>query len=107
MPEVRQLLEFLELIERNQPVHAYGLAVVLGNPLHVTLTWKWLKYLLELEILLKVEDDGRRTSRKMYTLTSRGVRLLAALKETWGDKRSLTVQQFTWKKGQQPKKVAK
>ena len=74
MPEVRQLLEFLELIKKNQPVHAYGLAVVLGNPLHVTLTWKWLKYLQELEILVKVEDDGRRTSRKMYTLTSRGER---------------------------------
>ena len=107
MPEVRQLLEFLELIKKNQPVHAYGLAVVLGNPLHVTLTWKWLKYLQELKILLKVEDDGRRTSRKMYTLTSSGERLLAALSETWGDKRGLTVQQFTWKRGQAPKKPAK
>lgn len=98
MPEVKDVLRFLELVERNQPIHAYGLALVLGNPKYVAVAWKWLHYFEELGVVKKVNDAGYKTGRKEYKLTEKGVELLEILRTVWGDKRTLTVSSFSRKR---------
>ncbi|MCD6511259.1 MAG: hypothetical protein J7K45_01525 [Thaumarchaeota archaeon] len=98
MPEVKDVLRFLELVERNQPIHAYGLALVLGNPKYVAVAWKWLHYFEELGVVKKVTDAGYKTGRKEYKLTEKGEKLLEILRMVWSDKRTLTVSSFSRKR---------
>lgn len=98
MPEVKDVLRFLELVEKHQPIHAYGLALVLGNPKYVAVAWKWLHYFDELGVVEKVNDAGYKTGRKEYGLTRKGAELLGVLRKVWGDKRTLTVSSFSRKR---------
>jgi DNA-binding PadR family transcriptional regulator len=89
MPDVKDLLKVLKIIRENQPIHTYGLAIFLGkSPIYASTTaWRWIHYLEELGILVKIRDDGTPTGRKDYKLSEKGERLYEILEEIWGSKK--------------------
>ena len=89
MPDVKDLLKVLRIIKENQPIHTYGFAMFLGGkPTYASTTaWRWIHYLEELGILVKIRDDGTPTGRKEYALSEKGERLYRILEEIWGGKK--------------------
>ena len=89
MPDIKDVLKVLKIIKENQPIHTYGFAMFLRDkPTYASTTaWRWIHYLEELGILVKVRDDGTPTGRKEYALSHRGEKLYELLEEIWGSRR--------------------
>lgn len=89
MPEIKEFMRFMEFLKSHQPAHSYRLALISGNPMRSTWTWRWLHYLEDLGLARKISDDGRKTARKEYALTERGETLLDIMRQVFKDKPAL------------------